>query len=66
MEEVIRILLTIYFMFFVGNMIISIPENHMSTGIHQTVGDCQEYQKDLAGHSRQVRTYLLMVRLFTI
>ena len=54
MEEVIRILLTIYFMFFVGNMIISIPENHMSTGIHQTVGDCQEYQKDLAGHSRQV------------
>ena len=54
-DEIIRVLLTVYFMFLVGNMIVSTPENHMSSGIHQTVGDCKIFQNDLAGHQRQVK-----------
>lgn len=53
-DGMVRFLLTLYFIFFVANMSVSVPENHMSTGVHQTVGDCNEYATDLAGHNRQV------------
>ena len=46
--------MTLHFVFFVANMIVSIPENHMSTGVHQIIGDCKMYDNDLAGHQRQV------------
>ena len=53
-DAIIRNLMTIHFIFFVANMFISIPENHMSTGVHQIIGDCKMYDTDLAGHQRQV------------
>ena len=53
-DAIIRKLLTVYFTFFVINMAISTPENHMSTGVHQIVGDCDIFDTDLAGHKRQV------------
>ena len=53
-DGMIRKLLTVYFTFFVLNMAISTPENHMSTGVHQIVGDCDIFDTDLAGHKRQV------------
>ena len=65
----IRKLLTVYFTFFVLNMAISTPENHMSTGVHQIVGDCDIFDTDLAGHKRQVLLYYHLkedlVALFT-
>lgn len=50
----VRFLITLYFIFFVVNMSVAVPENHMSTGVHQTVGECNEYATDMAGHQRQV------------
>ena len=56
-DAIIRNLMTIHFIFFVANMFISIPENHMSTGVHQIIGDCKMYDTDLAGHQRQVSIF---------
>ena len=53
-DGLIKLFFTFFFVFFVANMIISVPENHMSTGVHQTVGDCNEFDLDLTGHKRQV------------
>ena len=53
-DGIIRKLLIVYFAFFVINMAISTPENHVSTGVHQVVGDCDIFDTDLAGHKRQV------------
>ena len=59
-DAIIRYLMTIHFVFFVANMIVSVPENHMSTGVHQIIGDCKMYDTDLAGHQRQVSILLYM------
>merc|ERR1712062_127834 len=53
-DKKIKNLFTFYFLFFVVNMMICDPEDHMSTGIHQAVGDCKIYDTDMAGHQRQV------------
>ena len=41
------------------NMFIAIPEHHMSSGVHQTIGSCDIYDTDLTGHKRQVRIWKL-------
>ena len=58
-DGIVRNLLTIYFIFFLVNMFIAIPEHHMSSGVHQTVGNCDIYDTDLTGHKRQVRIWKL-------
>ena len=46
--------LTLYFLYLLANMLVGVPENHVSAGVHQTVGPCNVTDVDLAGHSRQV------------
>ena len=46
--------MTLYFAYLLANMLIGVPENHVSTGVHQTVGPCNVTDLDLAGHERQV------------
>ena len=50
----VRIFFTLYFIYLFVNMIVGVPENHLSTGVHQVVGECDVYDTDLAGHKRQV------------
>ena len=47
-----------YFVYLLLNMVVGIPEAHISTGVHQTVGPCDVMDKDISGHERQV--YLCM------
>ena len=35
-------------------MIFGIPEDHISTGVHQTLGPCDVMDNDISGHERQV------------
>ena len=59
--------LTLYFLYLVANMLIGVPENHVSAGVHQTVGPCNVTDVDLAGHSRQVQySYSLVTFLCDI
>ena len=37
-----------------ANMIFGVPEHHMSTGVHQVVGECDVFDTDMTGHKRQV------------
>ena len=43
-----------YFLLLVANMFSSDPSRHVSTGVHQELGDCEVRAADLAGHLRQV------------
>jgi len=43
-----------YFIFLSINMLGADPSNHLSTGIHQELGDCNVTAQDLSGHYRQV------------
>ena len=43
-----------YFLLLVANMFSSDPTQHLSTGVHQQLGDCARREADLAGHMRQV------------
>ena len=45
---------TLYFVYLSANMLLGVPESHVSTGVHQTVGPCNVTDIDLAGHERQV------------
>ena len=53
-DSLVKTLLTLYFAYLVGNMVVGAPEAHVSTGVHQTVGPCNVTDIDLAGHERQV------------
>ena len=53
-DRKLRIFFTIYFIYLFVNMLVGVPENHMSSGVHQIVGDCEVYDTDMAGHKRQV------------
>ena len=35
-------------------MVMGVPEAHISTGVHQTLGPCDVFDKDISGHERQV------------
>ena len=54
-DRSVRIFFTMYFIYLFVNMVVGVPENHMSTGVHQVVGECDVYDTDMAGHKRQVR-----------
>ena len=43
-----------YFLLLVANLFSSDPTRHVSTGVHQPLGDCEVREADLAGHLRQV------------
>merc|ERR1719153_1400439 len=43
-----------YFMFLSLNMMSSDPTTHLSTGVHQSRGNCSVTAQDLTGHYRQV------------
>ena len=62
-DRSVRIFFTLYFIYLFVNMIVGVPENHMSTGVHQVVGDCDVYDTDMAGHKRQVR---ILARKFNL
>ena len=53
-DSFLKTFVTLYFVYLVANMLIGVPESHVSTGVHQTVGPCNVTDADLAGHSRQV------------
>ena len=53
-DRSVRIFFTLYFIYLWINMIVGVPEHHMSTGVHQVVGECDVFDTDLAGHRRQV------------
>ena len=57
-DRIMMISLMGYFLYIFVNMILGVPENHISTGVHQTIGDCGVKALDLSGHERQV--YLCM------
>merc|ERR550519_227419 len=46
--------LATYFTFLGVNMLVTDPATHVSTGVHQTLGDCSVTERDFAGHLRQV------------
>jgi len=46
--------LAIYYTFLTLNMSFGSPESHLSTGVHQEVGDCNIEAPDITGHLRQV------------
>jgi len=46
--------LAAYFTFLGVNMLVTDPASHVSTGVHQTRGDCSVEERDFAGHLRQV------------
>ncbi len=54
LSSLLKNLITLYFIYIFVNMVVAVPENHKSTGIHQTVGPCNIYAKDISGHDRQV------------
>ena len=43
-----------YFIYLLINMVVGVPEAHISTGVHQTLGPCDVFDKDISGHERQV------------
>ena len=53
-DQSVRIFFTLYFIYMLANMIFGVPEHHMSTGVHQVVGECDVYDTDMTGHKRQV------------
>ena len=46
--------MVMYFIYLLLNMVVGSPEDHVSTGVHQTVGACDVFDKDISGHERQV------------
>ena len=53
-DRSVRIFFTLYFIYMLANMIFGVPEHHMSTGVHQVVGECDVFDTDMTGHKRQV------------
>jgi len=43
-----------YFLFLAVNMLGANPAKHLSTGVHQELGDCSVRAPDITGHERQV------------
>ena len=43
-----------YYLLLIANSLSSDPASHMSTGVHQEIGDCNVRAADLSGHMRQV------------
>ena len=60
-DSLLKTFVTLYFVYLVANMLIGVPESHVSTGVHQTVGPCNVTDADLAGHSRQVSPSILIL-----
>merc|ERR1719277_1416271 len=54
MDTVIGLLMTLYFLYLLVNMVVGVPQDHISTGVHQTVGPCDVRDTDISGHERQV------------
>jgi len=54
MDKVIGMAMVLYFVYLLLNMVYGVPEDHVSTGVHQTVGPCDVMDKDISGHERQV------------
>ena len=52
--QVINLMLVVYFGYLFANMVYGVPENHVSTGVHQETGDCSVHANDISGHLRQV------------
>ena len=52
--QIINLMLVLYFGYMLANMVYAVPENHVSTGVHQETGDCGVMAKDISGHLRQV------------
>lgn len=53
-DNFIKLWLTVYYIYLFLNMLIAVPEDHMSSGVHQIIGDCDIFDNDMAGHRRQV------------
>lgn len=43
-----------YYLLLIANSLSSDPASHLSTGVHQEIGDCNVRAADLSGHMRQV------------
>lgn len=54
MDKVIGLVMIAYFGYLLLNMVYGVPEDHISTGVHQTYGPCDVFDKDISGHERQV------------
>jgi len=54
MDKMIGLLMITYFLYLLANMVVGVPQDHISTGVHQTVGPCDVMDKDISGHERQV------------
>ncbi len=54
MDSLPRIAISLYFLYLLANMAVGVPEAHVTTGVHQTVGPCNVTALDLAGLERQV------------
>ena len=52
--QVVGLAMVMYFIYLLLNMVVGSPEDHVSTGVHQTVGACDVFDKDISGHERQV------------
>ena len=52
--QVVGLVMVMYFIYLLLNMVLGSPEDHISTGVHQTVGPCDVFDKDISGHERQV------------
>ncbi|XP_059088314.1 uncharacterized protein LOC131884517 [Tigriopus californicus] len=52
-DAVPKVAITLYFLFLSLIMMFGTPENHVSTGIHQTLGPCGVEAVDFAGHLRE-------------
>ena len=52
--QVVGFAMAMYFIYLLLNMVLGSPEDHISAGVHQTVGPCDVFDKDISGHERQV------------
>jgi hypothetical protein len=53
-DKLIATCLALYYTFLAANMFLGRPEAHISSGVHQEVGDCSVTAEDVSGHLRQV------------
>ena len=50
----INLLLVLLFAYWFVNMVVGVPETHVSTGVHQELGPCHVKALDMSGQERQV------------
>ena len=51
---VLMVCLEWYYLLLFANSLAGDPASHLSTGVHQEIGDCNVRAADLSGHQRQV------------